>query len=585
MSLDHFYTQGESGEAAIINEVSRPVRVENAQTFYSEDWSFVDAIPQTRPIISQTVASTPGAVEPGTRDMSGFPEFSAEDIELRKTVRSLQKQCDRTLPMREAAISLQSKVDFDNQNLRYARDRVLSSQKGVLDRLSSIVEPRVMSDIQELHDTLLAEYAAFDEQMQQIQTDEQAVSRIHFSLATRDAKIHRDSTHLLALVSTSPNDEALATEGTDQSEEDVVTDRTEESPTLTRYHRAVADVGIMWERMQSVKFDHHEELVVRGFRQDREEPVSMTDEEFEAAYAKELAAAQSAYRESIANADDARQACLDEGIALENHRPVEETLAQPTTGPEEESPPLLALDGEPLPLDLHPRFDEFMPSPACQSATTGAMISGELRLKRSKSEKAFKDAAVAHWIQSTPDEHDQDERWGDSLYLYDGRPSPCTALATQMREDQSAVDTAMEQSTNEPEQSAAVQATTPEFKPTAGKLSDEHAAASDMPMFSQHTFSLALPTRRHSATSLGPISPLEQPRDASSNVKENLLQPPPRCSSDTSLVHRCRHDSAQDIHNTNEATGEDSQAETLQDEPRLPCTRAESARFSYQDWK
>lgn len=88
-------------------------------------------------------------------------------------------------------------------------------------------------------------------------------------------------------------------------------------PRLERYYDRAGDVKIMAERLLELEHQHNEELVTRGIRQDRDEVLSITDEDFDRDYSRKYTITDQELQIAIKDADDLREDCIKAGLDID----------------------------------------------------------------------------------------------------------------------------------------------------------------------------------------------------------------------------------------------------------------------------
>ena len=91
-------------------------------------------------------------------------------------------------------------------------------------------------------------------------------------------------------------------------------------PLVAEYFERKGDIGIYYERLQELDFNHEEGLMERGFLHDRGDPVEPSDEEFQSNYKSQRKQIEYDLETAEEEAEMLRKRCEDEGLDPNIHR-------------------------------------------------------------------------------------------------------------------------------------------------------------------------------------------------------------------------------------------------------------------------
>lgn len=333
---------------------------------------------------------------------------------IRSIARHFKEQCNKLTTVREDVMRLREQGMFERDQCAHKRRHFAESQKAYLDQRRNIelasnasaAHPATLQ--QQLRDDLIS----LDAQDKQAFDVELELSQKEYDLYKKEIALVKASEELLVLLG--PFDVS----DTEEPERpaslfDVGMNRSGPTPApsppvplaLERYYEKKGAVGWIRDRLLDVQTEYQDSREDRLFRRDHEENLDISDEQFDAEYKKKLFDARTAVEEAIAEAEQARVACLEQGLDPDGHkqqhtREVPEISLQPIT-PEDETWNLPRHSPTPA---LESIFSDRNPSSTVLTTITGPMnLDAPLR-KRPKRQSKHSRHRVQDWVNKSHSE-------------------------------------------------------------------------------------------------------------------------------------------------------------------------------------
>jgi len=263
--------------------------------------------------------------EPQSSITEGIPAPN-DDPHMDDTVfNRLNKQLEAIDASRASRKSLRAELKTANRRLKALRKsyhRSRASYDDAVDPSGSLRDANpthIDSTIATLRDKSDRDREALEAHSGQIRNIQDALrtaqralnrSQAEFEAMALQRPLKDDSSHANTDVQTNATNPPL-------SQHTPASSAQEEQPLLDKYLRRAADVGIFGERLAECNYEYWTAVSQREMRQDRDETLSVSDEDFERHWQIEKEIITQDLDSAIQDADDLLAACQREGLVVE----------------------------------------------------------------------------------------------------------------------------------------------------------------------------------------------------------------------------------------------------------------------------
>ena len=267
---------------------------------------------------------------------------------LRDASSSFLRRYNKLAPIREEALLLRSRVDFEWMVCADHRRFVADSQDAFLKEAAllcaSLPQQTSVGKLQALYNQVVRDHQEQLDRTEQTRDTETKLSNLEYSLQQKEHRLAQAGQKIADALTqlTLPGQG-----GSEPSSPPSEVDKEEVPHLVHHYFDKAGDVKLEREKMVEMELEHREAREIRMFQADQDLPLPMSDEEFEELYNKAYLEASQGLAEVLRKAELAKAVCISEGLDPELYR------NPPSEGaPSSEAPP------PPEPVDVAPASHE-----------------------------------------------------------------------------------------------------------------------------------------------------------------------------------------------------------------------------------
>ena len=320
----------------------QPSRLLEMPPTFSNTSTFVNIPDLVKDLVAAADATAPknAAVE-GNPPPSTHPPLSSHDetdslvrhaadygeqyINLRKAVTSFMRRYNRFAPVRAEVLLLRSRMEFEWTVCSDQRRFVAESHDSFMREAASLCDAFAAAPVMPHSPTKLLTARAqvvHDHQRQaehasRTYDTETQLSRLEYSLQQKEYRLAQAAQRIVEIL------DQLGLPDPGASEPSVAASvvNQESVPALVQYYFDKAgDIGLAREHIIELEVEYREEREKRMFQEDQGILLSMSDEEFEETFKKQLLEAESGLAHALRRADNAKQVCIDSDLDPELYR-------------------------------------------------------------------------------------------------------------------------------------------------------------------------------------------------------------------------------------------------------------------------
>lgn len=341
---------------------------------------------------------------------------------LHEAARTFGRRHARLQPFRDELLLLRDQANFEWEARQHNRRFVEDSQSELMDELArlnaELSDDPKFTKVRTLYRTVLADQQALKKRAERSTGVENGLSDLQYRVIKQEGGLVEAARRLLRLTAfAQPANSDGEWPSSVSSQYEVKGDESPErlfqqlpSPVIT-YFDKLGDVRVMRERVEQLVMDHDNDIELRAFQLEHDQPLESNDSDFQAEFERQYSLAEAELAEAGQIADSARRVCLNQDLDPDEYmiRPLEQetrvtgTPMQATTSLIPDSPSTIAL-GLPavtpsaLPLLALTGRNEVaatMPGPLHSSAF--------LQPDTRRADKRQIDAGIAEWLQDVDD--------------------------------------------------------------------------------------------------------------------------------------------------------------------------------------
>lgn len=252
-------------------------------------------------------------------------DYGEQYIALRKAVTSFLRRYNRLAPVRAEILLLRSRMEFEwtvcSDQRRFvaeSHDNFMREALSLCESLSAMpVAQYSTTKLLTAHGQVVHDHQRQAEHAKRTYDTETQLSNSEYSLQQKEYRLAQAAQQIvevldqLGLTDTAASEPSVAASVVNQ--EDV-------PPLVQNYFDKAGDVGLARDHIIELEVEFREEREKRVFQEDQGVLLSMSDEEFENTFKKQLLDAELGLREALRKAENAKQVCLDSELDPDLYR-------------------------------------------------------------------------------------------------------------------------------------------------------------------------------------------------------------------------------------------------------------------------
>lgn len=321
----------------------QPPPADEATLPFSDAFPLLDIPDIVSELVSLTDTRVPRQAAPQNNPPSSFqPPSSSHDeldsllrhaeehgellISLRSAVSSFMRRYNRFAPLRAENLLLRSRMEFEwtvcadqRRFVAESHERFMREATAFGDSLATQPSAQYqMAKLLSAHAQVARDHQRQAEHLVRTYDTETQQSKLEYSLQQKEYRLAQAAQRIFEVLEHFD----LPDHGVSEpSEAPSVINQEEDVPALVQYYFDKAgDVGLARDNIIELELDHREERERRDLQEDQGVLLSMSEEEFEETFRKQLVDAETGLVEALRRADNAKQVCIDADLDPELYR-------------------------------------------------------------------------------------------------------------------------------------------------------------------------------------------------------------------------------------------------------------------------